>query len=248
MIYEFSNGIKVIKEHLIPIQLDRYRIDNRHEPIEEDWFCTILGRIRRSNANFYDIGAGIGYYIILAKSLKSDLEITAFEPLEVHRQYIVENLKINGLNPADIVIESSAVSDRDGQAILKVQHYGSSLVCDNSSSKSTSESMDSQRSGEEKFQPVETITLDNFLEDTGEMVNLIKLDVQGHELEVLRGAKRSIQRGVIQHWIIGTHGDEIHHDCVDFLETEGYRILFDNPEVEIQPDGIIVAELPKAGE
>jgi hypothetical protein len=42
---------------------------------------------------------------------------------------------------------------------------------------------------------VETRTLDDLVRDTGlEVVDLVKIDVEGHELEVLKGAKNAIER------------------------------------------------------
>jgi FkbM family methyltransferase len=45
---------------------------------------------------------------------------------------------------------------------------------------------------------VESITLDEFFQNRNEMIDLLKLDVEGVELEVLEGAQKMIAEGKIK--------------------------------------------------
>ena len=68
------------------------------------------------------------------------------------------------------------------------------------------------------------------------------MDIQGEELRALQGSRGSLAR--IKHLIVGTHGKEVHDDCVDLLESNGCTIQFQNWVVANQPDGIIAATGP----
>ena len=53
---------------------------------------------------------------------------------------------------------------------------------------------------------VSTGTLDAYAERLGPSVALAKIDVEGHEPSVLRGARGLLERGVIRHLVIEEHG------------------------------------------
>jgi hypothetical protein len=71
------------------------------------------------------------------------------------------------------------------------------------------------------------------------------MDVQGLEVEVLKGSTESMKDGVIRTFLIGTHGRMIgvplHQECRDLLQAAGYTIEIDQPDTKEQPDGILVA-------
>ncbi len=71
------------------------------------------------------------------------------------------------------------------------------------------------------------------------------MDVQGLEVEVLKGASESIKAGSIRTFLIGTHGRMIgltlHRECRDLLQAAGYTIEIDQSDTKEQPDGILVA-------
>ena len=72
-------------------------------------------------------------------------------------------------------------------------------------------------------------------------VDLMKMDIQGAELEVLAAARGPLSAGAIAHAIVGTHGREIHESVRAILEQTKFSIEFDDPAPAMQPDGLIVA-------
>ena len=65
----------------------------------------------------------------------------------------------------------------------------------------------SERPGEIASIEVPLTTLDSFLETQRiEQVDLLKVDVEGSEIELLRGARRSLERHVFRHLFIEFNG------------------------------------------
>jgi hypothetical protein len=88
---------------------------------------------------------------------------------------------------------------------------------------------------------IPTITLDLLVGRIGRQVDLLQIDVQGLEVEVLKGGTQSMATGSVRNFLIGTHGLPIHQECVARLRAAGYTIEIDQPDTTEQPDGIILA-------
>ncbi len=84
---------------------------------------------------------------------------------------------------------------------------------------------------------LEKATLDTFIKRLDKGVYLLKIDIQGEEFNALKGAVGSFPR--IRNMIVATHGKETHNYCLNILIAEGYKVLFEQAEVENQFDGII---------
>jgi predicted RNA methylase len=65
-------------------------------------------------------------------------------------------------------------------------------------------------------------TLDRLCEELATTPGLMKIDVEGAELEVLRGAERLLaeQR---PHVVVETHGREVEAACIELLQRHGYQ-------------------------
>ncbi|MGC1275765.1 MAG: FkbM family methyltransferase [Planctomycetaceae bacterium] len=250
-VHTFDNGIKVHHRHLIPVQVDRYAQGvNLHEPEEERLF---LGLIAESDPSgtFLDVGAAVGYYGILAKRSAPSLKIHAFEPYARHRQFLLENLQLNGLDSSAVVLHAEAVGAARGRSDFKIEHYGSTLVSGNPRAGGTLRERFKklrsrwrlraapERDGETI--EVSVTTLDEFTRRNGP-AELVKVDVQGFEIDVLRGAVGAMTSKLIGRWLIGTHGEVVHRECAEILREHGYRIEVDSPFVPGQPDGVIIAK------
>jgi hypothetical protein len=92
---------------------------------------------------------------------------------------------------------------------------------------------------------IPTITLDDFVRRIGRPIDLLQMDVQGLEVEVLKGAQATMKTGLVKTFLIGTHGRArglaLHSDCRELLRANGYRIEIDLADTKEQPDGILVA-------
>jgi len=147
-------------------------------------FC----HLAKTSDVFFDIGANIGYYSLLASSIrKGSLSVYAFEPMPSAFQYLVENIAINGFN--NIKPQQLALSDQQGSATFysilnkKFKEFPQ-LTGDGG--------LSATHSGERtkiNFE-VQINTLDNFVAKflDNKCIDLIKLDTEANEHKVLSGA------------------------------------------------------------
>lgn len=70
------------------------------------------------------------------------------------------------------------------------------------------------------------LRVDQFLDERKiSFLDLLHADVQCAELEMLRDAEESLRAGRIGYLFLGTHGQDLHYRCKEFLESRDYMIL-----------------------
>lgn len=132
-----------------------------------------------------DIGAHHGYYTLLASSLvRAQGRVFAFEPSPRERKALREHLKLNGCR--NVVVEELALGCEEKVAELYVVQ-GNQTGC-NSLRKPMIESTAVTKKAQ-------VARLDDWIEEQKiERVDFIKLDVEGGELDVLKGGDRLLER------------------------------------------------------
>lgn len=250
-IHTFDNGVRVYEDQLLDEQRERYRKRNVHEAEEEEIFVNLIRRLPADGC-FVDVGAAIGYYLILARKLSPRLTIHGIEPLARHRHFLSENLALNGLTTNDFVIHPEGLTSSQGSESFMDRGYSSRLAPPGEKQKvslSTRwkrflESVGLRRPKDKTF-TIPTVTLDTFVRRIGRLIDLLQMDVQGLEVEVLKGGAESMKTGAVRTFLIGTHGRArgltLHEECRDLLQTNAYSIEIDLPDTTEQPDGILVA-------
>lgn len=130
-----------------------------------------------------DVGASGGSYTV--HLLNHSTRCYAFEPIPDSRAFLVRRLAVGRPHPR-LRIEGVAVSDRTGDAPLKI------MTAD--TGRSTIEVENAiERAGAVEVLTVPTRRLDDYIE-TLEPIGCIKIDVEGHEEAVLRGARNLLRR------------------------------------------------------
>ena len=177
---------------------------------------------------------------------------TVLEPLERHRRLLSENLTLNGLTNGDFTIHPEGLTSSEGSDTLMDRGYSSRLAGPGERQnlslsarwKRLLESIGLRRSKNATL-TIRTITLDTLVRRIGREIDLLQMDVQGLEVEVLKGGAESLKAGAVKTFLIGTHGRKIgltlHEQCRDLLQASGYAIEIDQPDTREQPDGILVA-------
>ena len=228
-IHTFDNGVRVYEHHLLDIQRVRYRRRNVHEENEEDVFLATLVNVP-SGRIFLNVGAAVGYYAILAKLKRPDLQVHAVEPLPCHIERFKENLALNGLRPEDIPLHEVAVSGNDETtARLLDASYGSRLL-------------DPYEVTPKRVAWVKSIPLGEICREIASHIYLLQMDIQGLELQVLERFFARTDRSLIHTFLIGTHSERIHFSVIALLQRHGCLVTLECANPPHQPDGIVLAE------
>lgn len=137
-----------------------------------------------SDATFFDIGANAGVFSFAIASEFSKLHIHSFEPGPTLFKCL--SATFTDKNFPNVKTHRLAVSDTRSTATLfgdKKNHGGHSLV---------KEQITSDIEAEHQ---VETTTIDNFIQENSiNSLDVIKMDIQGHEGAALKGGALSIQK------------------------------------------------------
>lgn len=88
-----------------------------------------------------------------------------------------------------------------------------------------------------------TLTVDHIIDDKGiSYIDILHCDIQGHELEMLKGSANAIEKDQIGYFFISTHSAALHKNCLDFLTGKKYIIICEADLLNsYSVDGIIVA-------
>lgn len=137
-----------------------------------------------------DVGANTGFYALLATCASRTARVLAFEPYRAVFEVLERNIAANRASGRIDAIPL-ALSSRTGEATLYIPTQEHGLMETSSSLEQGFKAVHSEA------QAIRTVTLDDFLDGHPrgrEPVTLIKVDVEGHEAEVLAGARRTIAR------------------------------------------------------
>ncbi|XP_049379626.1 uncharacterized protein LOC125875238 [Solanum stenotomum] len=145
----------------------------------------LLEKMKGENGIFLDVGANVGMATFAAAVM--GFKVLAFEPVFENLQKICEGIYFNRVGELVEVYEAAA-SDHNGNITFH------KLVgrLDNSAVSATGAKL-AFKSNEEIVVQVKTIPLDEVIQET-ERVLLIKIDVQGWEYHVLKGASKLLSR------------------------------------------------------
>ena len=161
-----------------PANGTRLIIDPRNEKfywagVHEYPVQKLLTRILHRGAVFWDLGAHNGFFSCLASRLVGpDGRVLAFEPMPGNRRRLLEAVGRNGLT--NVVVRNDAVGRVSGSAVL------------HAAAESTMWSLVGE-TGDVGID-VPCVTLDQVLREGASPPAVIKIDVEGAEVDVLAGA------------------------------------------------------------
>ena len=148
-----------------------------------------------------DAGAYIGFYTLYTALKARRGLVVAIEPSPWQLRILRVNVKLNRLDNV-VIVDRALWSSK-----TRLKLYVSCYWANTSIYKHYSE----EASGVCGVFEVDSVTLDDLARDIGvNHIDLLKVDVEGAELEVLKGAKNTLSRNVVRRLII-----EVHEDLVD---------------------------------
>ena len=133
-------------------------------------------------SNFIDGGANIGFFSLVASKIVGPTGIIiSFEPTPLTSSYLKKNIKINNIN--NIIVSEYGLSSSKKKLpfLLSNNPEGNAIISDK---------IATAKDGN-KIITINTISIDEFCAKKNIVkVDLIKLDIEGQELEAIKGAKK----------------------------------------------------------
>jgi FkbM family methyltransferase len=170
-----------------------------------------------------DIGANIGYYTLVFASLVGDEgKIYAFEPEPGLFKLLETNIELNKYSNIEAV--QKAVAKEDGIAQLFLDEFSS-----------VDHRVFDAQDGRKSI-TVETIKLDSFLSERVHGIDVIKMDIQGAEIDALLGMDELIRSNrdlslFVEFWpkgLVGNGRDP--RELIEYLLARGFSIVEANEE------------------
>ncbi len=164
-------------------------VDDRRREIE--FYQTLLKGFRKRDLIF-DIGANLGYKTGIF--LKLGARVVSVEPDETSQEILTQSFLKYRLKNKPVVVVPKAVSEENGTMRMWIDTPGSAV---NTISEKWAETLrtDNSRFGERlafaQWKEVETVSVERLVEQYGSPF-FVKIDVEGHELSVLRGMQRPV--------------------------------------------------------
>lgn len=175
-----------------------------------------ISKLLKPGATFVDVGGNVGDYSLLAARIVGDAgRVICFEPAPANYRWIEKSIDLNGYR--NIRLSTVALSDAEGEASLYLgaQCGFHTLLKD-------------QAERQAGVIQVKTQTLDSVLDEMGcATVDMMKVDVEGAELRVLKGARDTLQRNPNVILFLELHpgmGLDSREVC-DFLRAQGFTLF-----------------------
>jgi len=196
-----------------------------NEGVFEEDLTQVVKKLIKRGDTVLDIGANIGYYsVIFSKLVFEEGNIISFEPTTFYRKVLKKNLEINDISNVEII--NKGLSDK----IQKLEiHIGGSTATFHNPKDIIPDTKEI----------VQLSTLDDFIERNPlKKIDLIKVDIDGHEPLFLKGAWNTIEK---YNPIIILEISHLHYlqagfnawDFYDMLKGRNYKIYHEKNLAEI---------------
>jgi FkbM family methyltransferase len=187
----------IVGSHLHGCWLGSYELEMQKRVAKE---------LRRGDV-FYDVGANVGFYSMLAATLNDPGPVYAFEPVPANLGYLYKHIELNGIHNVEVI--EIAIADKVGNASFEVE--GTRAM---------------GRLRENGSVRVQTSTLDALLgEKKVTPPDCIKMDIEGAEFRALVGAKDCFAQ-YRPKLFLATHGKHVHDECCRLLKSWHYDFQY----------------------
>jgi FkbM family methyltransferase len=231
--YSIIKFLRLANPSLLKISVSKYGGYKAYCPINKSEFINMTIREDEIIEHFtpkqgdivIDIGAHIGRYTIIAsKRVGINGKVVAIEASPSNFEMLNRNIQLNQLT--NIISLNHVVYSKEAKIKLYLPGQESGHTIYNT--------IISDRATNEKFVETNANTLDYLLQSNGikqEQINWIKIDVEGAEFEVLKGATNVLSNSKDIALLIEIHNlrdsTNLYRSIVEFLNLYNFNIEFE---------------------
>lgn len=171
---------------------------------------------------FLDVGAHIGLYTLpAALIMRGRGQVHAFEPSPVNFEHLNRHIKMNDLT--NVTVTETLVGDSNAPAILNFDDSDVNAM-------NTMAKLESGPKASFRALEVKQTRIDDYCSQKSIKPDLIKIDVEGADLKVLKGAEQTLRKFKpriflsLHPALMKKMGDEV-EDLVTFMQGLGYEIV-----------------------
>lgn len=199
----------------------------------ENEISSIFIESLRPGDTVIDVGANVGWFTLLARALVGPAgRVISFEPAPANVAKLNKNITLNKFT--NITVIAGAVSDETGEAKFYLNAGGNG-----------GHALWEMRPNSETVS-VAKFTLNNWCKTNGCFPRLLKIDTEGHDAHVLKGASRLLRRNRTPYIISELHSGGLRasgtssKEMTDFMRASGYETFLlkrDFPLPILLPEG-----------
>jgi len=240
----FSNKINVIENFKLKLNL-RNSLERKiflENSFENEQINFIKKNIENINFDYFiDIGAYIGYYTLYFSQFSNIQKIISIEANKTNYDNLLKNISLNNLN--NVIAHNFACSNTDSQVKLwysdpnkmggssilntddyEYNKYGNSNLDLNQLKKHYNKNYKDYKKSKKNFfyQTIESKKFDNIFNAVNKNL-LIKIDVERHEIFVLKGSESVLNNNKI--FLQIEIFPELFNDINDFLTSRNFKLI-----------------------
>lgn len=163
----------------------------RSDPTRNGEYKFIKSYIK-NNMIIFDAGANIGYYAKYILNLNSNIKIHCFEPTSITYQELIINMQ-KKIDEGKAVCNNFGLSDESGTAEM--------FIYDELDERNSLHLNKEHKFNSEKLhkETINLITIDKYASEHNiSKIDFLKIDVEGHETKVIKGATSLIEKGLVK--------------------------------------------------
>lgn len=183
-----------------------------------EYETNIIKKNLQPGQTFLDVGANIGYFSLLASQIVGEKgKVFSFEPEPRNVGFLTKNIELN--NFTQTVVIPQAVGEKPGQLTFYLEE-------ENKGDHRSFDSGDGRRTIQ-----VPMTSIDAFFKQNTSPLHYMKVDVQGFEIQVLKGMKETLKKNpecllMFEYWPYGLEkaGDKP-EELFEQLHKQGYQLF-----------------------
>jgi FkbM family methyltransferase len=194
----------------------------------------IISKFIKRGDSVIDVGGNMGFFVLILNELVSNTgKMYSFEPSRILRDRLASTVQINNIKNVEII--NLALGEKEGTTSLYYNPKQSGL----------SSIVSHEENGFLK-EEIKITTLDKFSKQFSSKISFIKIDTEGYEPQVLRGAKELIKKDkpVIYIELGGSHL-ETSIEALKILKELGYYCEAEEVDLSKTLAGINFIATPK---